>query len=730
MYRSGATKNDYAAFDIPTSRPLTSPKLHTRHKRSRSRSRLPPAIYDILYVYPSSFRTLLFLLIVGGILFWLSTHLFVFARFIFVDSVFSAGWFASRHLALRKQPMLFVHSPWSAAIVWETTQPRSEESHKHRGIGLRYWKQVDTNTRASAFGLPKRTNVQPHLIAPKVQVEQAEGREGKNRWVHSVLLDHLESGSTYGYELVLESASIDPITGFPASVRTYGSYEFKWLGVNPPDAASVDHLSSMVVTSNKTISPIELFIIGDTHSSPGTLRPLIKKAHNLKSYLAPRGSLMGPRNITKSLPPSKPHLMIHMGNAVQEARDLKQWQTEFWDPITFQQKSTSEIPIIYARGSHDFDVKGKSIYTAGLSHVQVGEINRTRVALLKNQSNRIILPGVSIAERQYGAVFSTPRDHRTRGTFFAYSPHPRARILVLDSNLAVDRQAFYKSRSSLTEVGDQEHWMLWEMARPEWKEASLRIIVVNQAPFVEHADEQMWKHDKDAKLNHYIRTVYAPHFHATSDVTRMYDIPPATLVISSNEVPAYSRGLLRTYFTPYFFEKGPSSNIPRTLIKQHEAARYSDLDPHSSDEDHGVVYVVTPGSGKYHQNPATKVEHWGFYEASQSHLKQHKTRTSNGGGADYFSPITLDMAPEFDSDETWLEDSHENFPRRQKWSEENVRVYRIAGSQLPCPFKFSDGDHHLKQYSAIDRLYWRTLDAKGRQVDRFVIEAMSCRQIN
>ncbi|KAH9453782.1 hypothetical protein MJO28_012862 [Puccinia striiformis f. sp. tritici] len=728
MYRSAAAKHDHAAFDMPSSRPLTSPKLHTRHKRSRSRSRLPPALYDILYVYPASFRTLLFLLIVGGILFWLSTHLFVFARFMFVDTVFSAGWFAS-HLALRKQPLLFVHSPWSAAIVWETTQPRSENSHKHKGIGLRYWKQVQTSTRASGFGLPK-TNVQPHSIAPKVQVDHAEGQEGKNRWVHSVLLDHLESGTTYEYELVLESGNLDPLTGLPAIVRSYGNYQFKWLGVNQPDPASVEHLSSMVVTTNKTISPIELFIVGDTHSSPGTLRPLIKKSHNLKSYLPPRGSLLGVRNITKSPPPTQPHLMIHMGNAVHEARDLKQWQTEFWDPITFQQKASSEIPIIYSRGAHDFDVKGKSIYTAGLSHVQVGEINRTRVALLKNQKNRVILPGVSIAERQYGALLSAPRDHRTRGTFFAYSPHPRARVLVLDSNLAVDRQAFYKSRSSLTEVVDQEHWLLWEMARPEWKEASLRLIVVNQAPFVEHADEQMWKHDKDAQLNHYIRTVYAPHFHATSDVTRMYDIPPATLVISSNEVPAYSRGLLRTYFTPYFFEKGPSSNIPKSLIKQHELARYSDLDPHSHEEDHGVVYVVTPGSGKYHKNAPTKVENWGFYETSQSHLKQHKTRATSGGGADYFSPLTLDMAPEFETDEMWLEDSHENTARRQQWSDQNVRVYRIAGSQLPCPIKYSEGDHHIKQYTAIDRLYWRTMDVKGRLVDRFVIEATSCRQTN
>lgn len=726
MYRAAAGKNDHMAFDIPTSRTLTSPKLHTRHKRSRSRSRLPPAIYDILYVYPASFRTLLLLLIIGGILLWLSTHLLVFFRFMLVDTIFSAGWFASHALVLRKQPLVFVHSPWSAAIVWETTQPRTEGDRKHRGIGLRYWKQIQTTTRRTGFGAPN-SNQKTSTIAPKVKVEQPDGREGRNRWVHSVLLDNLESGSTYEYELVLEAATIDLITGAPNIVRSYGTYQFKWLGINPPDAAAVEHLSSMTVSANGTVTPIEMFIIGDTHSSPRTLRPLIKKSHNTKSYLSPRGTLFGPRNITQTPPPSKPHLMVHLGNAVQDARDLKEWQTEFWDPITFQEKSSSEIPIIYTRGPHDFDVKGKSIYTAGLPNVQVGEVNRTRVALLKNQKNRVILPGVSIAERQYGALFSTPRDHRTRGTFFAYSPHPRARILVLDSNLVKDRQAFFKSRSSLTEVSDQEHWMLWEMARPEWKEASMRIIMVNQAPFVEHADEQMWKHESQAQLSHYIRTVYAPHFHATSDVTRMYDIPPATMVISTNEIPAYSRGLLRTYYTPYYFENGPSSAIPSPLIRQHELARYSDLDPTSSEEDYGVIYVVTPGSGKLYKNPPQKVENWGFYESSQIHLKQHKSSGSGGGGADYFSPITLDMAPHFEKDEVWIEDSHENFVCRQRWSKENVRVYRMAGSQAVCPTKYSEGDHHIKQYSAIDRLYWRTMDTKGRLVDRFVIEAASCR---
>lgn len=497
MFRAGA-KSESLPFAHPSSaskRLLTS-SSKSRRKRSRSHSRLPPAIYDILYTYPASFRTLIIILILGALLFWISTNLLVLARFLFVDTLFSAGLLGKTHLALRKQPLIFIHSPWSAAIVWETNQNRTEDGSRQKGVGLRYWKSLPSDkSRSGGIQLNLVGHKGPQVIVPQVDVKKPKGYGDKNRWVHSVTLDHLEPGSSYVYELILESSTPDPANpSIPASLKSYGTYEFTWLGINPPDPAHIDHISTTSPTSNRTITPIHISIIGDTYQNPRLLHSLTKKYLDLKSYIPSPTSSFRPRKVTKpnATPPTIPHALIHLGNAVSDPEDHRQWQTGFWDPLTFQQKASSELPILYARGPRDFDLNGSSIYTGGLPAVQLGEVNRTRVALLKNQANRIILPGFAVAERQYTAIKSGKRDRRTRASFVGYSPHPRVRILVLDPNLVPERQAFIGSRSTLTELGDHEHWLLWEMARPEWKEASIRMIVVNVAPFPEFVDPHSW----------------------------------------------------------------------------------------------------------------------------------------------------------------------------------------------------------------------------------------------
>lgn len=501
MFRANS-KHDALPFENPqiTSRrkSLSSTPRLTRRKRSRSQSRLPPAIYDILYTYPASFRSLILLLTVGSLLFWVSTNILVFGRFLLVDSLFAGGWFGKSHLALRKEPLIFIHSPWSAAIVWETNQNRTELGARRKGVGLRYWKS-STAGQSSVDGKGPITiplaEKMTKLVVPTVDVKKPTGRGGNNRWVHSVLLDNLEPGTNYGYELFLELDHQDPkFPHTPASLKSYGEYEFTWLGINAPDPENIAHISSTSPSANNTVTPIHMTIIGDTYQNPRVLHSLTKKYLDLKSYIPGPDSPFRPRKITKHTvtPPTKPHALIHLGNAVPDPEDHREWQTGFWDPMTFQQKASSEIPILYARGPRDFDLNGSSIYTGGLPAVQLGEVNRTRVALLKNQANRIILPGFAVAERQYTAIKSTHRDRRTRASFVGYSPHPRVRVLVLDPNLIPERQAFVGSRSSLTELGDHEHWLLWEMARPEWKEASIRMIVVNVAPFPEYIDAQTW----------------------------------------------------------------------------------------------------------------------------------------------------------------------------------------------------------------------------------------------
>lgn len=711
------SQNDAASKRLLSSKP--------RRKRSRSSSRLPPAIYDILYTYPASFRNLIFLLIVGSLLFWISTNVLVLVRFLLVDTLFSSG-LGKTHLALRKQPLVFIHSPWSAAIVWETNQNRTDDHHRKKGVALRYWKssEVGHPSYSGQSGLTTPlVERMSKMIVPTVEVKQPEGFGNKNRWIHSVLLDNLEPGMNYGYELFLESTNRDLHNPrIPEAIKSYGEYEFTWLGMNPPNPANVDHISSTSPASNHTLSTIHMAIIGDTYPHPRALHSLAKKYLDLKSYLPSPLSVFRPRKISEKLPiqPTKPHALIHLGNAVSNPEDHREWQTGFWDPLTFQQPASSEVPILYGRGPKDFDLNGSSLYTGGLPAVQLGEVNRTRVALLKNQANRIILPGFAVAERQYTAIKNTKRDRRTRASFIGYSPHPRVRILVLDPNLVPERQAFIGSRSSLTELGDHEHWLLWEMARPEWKEASIRMIVVNVPPFPEFVDPLSWAEGHQNNWETYVRTTFAPHFHGISAIARQFDIPPATMVVSSQPA-AYYRGLLQNYLAHDYVNAVSPDKISSSTKHAAYVQHYSTSDPHSPRPEDGVIYVSVPGQrpkGKSHE-PA---EHWGFYEvASDFSKRQHNPLT--------FSSLTFDTSPDgYDSKEDLTTDWDENVKRREEFDQQNIRLYHMTGSQLVCDKTHTHLFKKNKLYGiAYDRLYFRIMSSKGKVLDQFVVEAAACR---
>ncbi|EGG02989.1 uncharacterized protein MELLADRAFT_90598 [Melampsora larici-populina 98AG31] len=726
MFRP-SSKQDMLPFtkSDTTSKRLLSTK--PRRKRSRSSSGLPPAIYDILYTYPASFRNLILVLLIGSILFWISTNVLVLMRFLLVDTLFSNGLLGKTHLALRKQPLIFIHSPWSATIVWETNQNRTDEHHHcKKGVGLRYWKSSKVGdlqyTGQSALTIPLVEKMSK-MIVPRVEVVQPDGYGNQNRWIHSVLLDNLEPGMNYGYELFLESNQRDINNPkIPESIKSYGEFEFTWLGMNPPNPANLDHISSTSPTSNHTVSSFHMAIIGDTYSNPRGLHSLAKKYLDLKSYVPLPTSVFRPRKITDHFKsqPTKPHALIHLGNAVSNPEDHREWQTGFWDPLTFQQSASSEVPILYGRGPHDFDKNGSSLYTGGLPGVQLGEVNRTRVALLKNQSNRIILPGFAVAERQYTAIQTPKRDRRTRASFIGYSPHPRIRILVLDPNLVPERQAFIGSRSTLTELGDHEHWLLWEMARPEWKEASIRLIVVNVPAFPEFVDPLSWAEGHQNNWETYVRTTFAPHFHGISAIARQFDIPPATMVISSQPA-AYYRGLLQNYLAQDYVNAVTPDQISSATKHAAYVQHYSTSDPHSPHPEEGVIYVSVPGQrpkGKPHE-PA---EHWGFYEVASDFSKRSHSPLS-------FSSLSFDLSPDgYQSKSDLTTDWDENLKRREEFDHQNIRLYHMIGSQSTC-----DKNHtHLWKPNlvygiAYDRLYFRIMTSKGKVLDQFVVEAAACR---
>lgn len=150
---------------------------------------------------------------------------------------------------------------------------------------------------------------------------------------------------------------------------------------------------------------------------------------------------------------ASPPLLLHAGDQVQNPHNLAQWQTDFWEALTsvLPVPLGQTTPILLARGNHDWDGTGVNAYVGGT-------------------------PG----RAEWGAACGRGARERHVGTYMSYSPHERMRILVLDSNLDEVEQV------------EQEEWLMWELGRKEWKEASLRLVMVHVAPFLEFWDTKAW----------------------------------------------------------------------------------------------------------------------------------------------------------------------------------------------------------------------------------------------
>ncbi|KAG0142574.1 hypothetical protein CROQUDRAFT_717597 [Cronartium quercuum f. sp. fusiforme G11] len=701
----------------PTSTlPGYSPIRSSKRKRKSSRpqnafsnfleDKLPSSLSSQIGPHSSILQTIIGLIILFGLIVYLINSFFIIIRFKLQDALMSSAW-TSHSLSIRKQPLIFVHSSQSAAIVWETNKLASSSG---RHLTLRYWPLTTGHHNQTQL---KHTKEHRESIATLVEPTRVRpnGDEGSRRWVHTSYLSDLKTGTTYAYELVL----IDPHqpNTKKAVKKIFSQHQFTWLGIDPPDLTKLDRLSTTSPSAKDPINVLHLVVIGDNHFGVGVFGKIVERMINkIKTYVPPFKSIFGPRQIIHHFYPLpiKPSLLLHLGDAVQNVDNLKQWQTDFWDPFTFKSKFSSEVPILYTRGNHDFDISGRNLYSGGLPMVQIGELNRTQNWKLEPNS-ALEIPGIAEADKNYTTIKIHPRDSYTRASYHAYSPHPRVRIIVCDSNLEPTREAFPGSR--LSEVDEHERWLLWEMARPEWKEASIRIILVHIPPFVEYWDPVMWFGGHESFWGQYVRTRFTPHFHATSTLTRRYDIPPASLVISGHS-HAYSRGFLSNFIAePHFFDPsgGGSNSIPRDTIRAAKAERKKHADhPSDPQKENGVVYVVTGGAGGTLDKE--RVEDWGFYERSIS-------------GSFHFNHVMIDMSATLLSIDEWGSDWQDGREKREGFNKEHVRVYRLLGSQLVCAG--TNESWESGHYQATDRLIWTSIDPNGKVLDRFVIEADSCR---
>lgn len=210
------------------------------------------------------------------------------------------------------------------------------------------------------------------------------------------------------------------------------------LGSSPPQSSVIAHHSfPWLGASPSSPSKIHLSIVSDNQ-------------YNVRVFHRILLSLL-------SFSPRPPSLLLHLGDVVQNPHNLAQWQTDFYDPMTslLRHPFGQSTPILLARGNHDWDLSGNNTYTGGS-------------------------PPRTEWVRHLGRQARETSPHP--GTYMAYSPHPRCRMLVLDANL------------DEVEQREQEEWLGWELKRPEWRRASLRIVLVHAPPFLEYWDHAAWNH--------------------------------------------------------------------------------------------------------------------------------------------------------------------------------------------------------------------------------------------
>ncbi|PLW40273.1 hypothetical protein PCASD_08547 [Puccinia coronata f. sp. avenae] len=651
---------------------------------------------------------------------WAFNTLLILFRFKIADSLLSSGWIGLG-LKIRKPPLVYIHSSHSAAIVWESNKMATSSGHQ---LGLRYW-EIGQGYKNQSISLSSRQENHLKLLTGKladIKRTRPEGSNGWRRWVHSTTIEGLKPLTTYEYEIVLlDNHFAAQQNQFNSIKKIYSKHRFTWHTIDPLHLHNGQRLSETSATSASPSNFIHVAIIGDNQFGVKPFRKIMKRLLNMKSYLpSSTNSVFSPRQISHNHPvpiPTKPDMIFHLGDAVQDAHNLKQWQTDFWDPITYKHQIASEIPILYTKGNHDFDTTGHNVYSGGIPKVQVGEMNRTQTRKL-NSNSPLEIPGIAEADKSYTSFTTHERDPQSsRGTYYAYSPHPRVRVIVCDSNLETGR--LVSPESTLSEVDEHERWLLWEMARPEWKEASIRIILIHIPPFIEFWEKLMWTHGHESAWGSYVRTRFAPHFHGLSGMTQRYDIPPASLVISGHS-HMYARGMLSTFIADDYFRPDSSARIPVEVKKTARSQNRHEYDPVTPHLDNGVVYVISGGAGG--TLDSERVEEWGFYERTVT--KEY-----------HFNHMLLDMSRTLSSHEEWKQDWEDSRSKRAAFKEKKVRVYKLIGSQLVCqgPVDSTSPDGKTHQvwnaghYSATDRLVWSTRSADGRLLDRFIIEADSCR---
>ena len=145
--------------------------------------------------------------------------------------------------------------------------------------------------------------------------------------------------------------------------------------------------------------------------------------------------------IAKQVSETRPDYVFHLGDAVQQADNLQQWQTDFFDVLS--SAGLSQVsPLVYIPGNHD------DLPQTQLDHSASDRDTKPQHYLYTDQ-------------RAYGAISIGP-----------------LRLIKLNSNL---------------DTVEQDQFVKLELESPEFKAASFRIVLVHIPPFMEFWDPVTWE---------------------------------------------------------------------------------------------------------------------------------------------------------------------------------------------------------------------------------------------
>ncbi|GAA5869268.1 hypothetical protein JCM3774_004189 [Rhodotorula dairenensis] len=358
-----------------------------------------------------------------------------------------------------------------------------------------------------------------------------------------------------------------------------------------------------------------------------------------------------PYYFAASAPSRRPHLLLHAGDVVQEPDDLAQWQTDFWDALTRSGLPFSlgqETPVLLARGNHDWDSTGRNAYTGGVDGPTA--------------------PG--------------------RGTYFAFSPHRRMRILVLDSNLPTE-----------AEQVEQERWLADELGDAAWDDASLKVAVVHTAPWIEWWDHAAWTEGRESQWSAYVRRRLIPQLADAG----------CALVLSGHS-HAYTRGFVPHSLIGDLARAADSRSLPSETVARLRARPW--LHAISEEEDSGridepgLVAVTFGGAGG--TLDSDRVEDWHVMDKSISGRYHFGWIAVSFGGKNGQEAGTVDRA---------LDDAQREGDATRAGGTNRPRVYR-ARRRTRC----RRGEEPVR-----DVVEWRAVGLDGvSELDRFFLVGDGC----